>query len=142
VSDAPEWPTARLGAGRASDEPGAVEELAELCGRLPLALNIAAARAAVWPARPLAGLVTGLRDQRSRLDGLDAGDPTASVRGVSSWACEQLTGPVARMFRLLGVHLGPDITIPAAASLAGIPGGGWTGSVAEGNRETSPMPGQ
>jgi DNA-binding SARP family transcriptional activator/tetratricopeptide (TPR) repeat protein/DNA-binding XRE family transcriptional regulator len=114
---------ARLGTGRASGEPGAVEELAELCGRLPLALNIAAARAAVWPARPLAGLVTELRDQRSRLDGLDAGDPTASVRGVFSWSCEQLTGPAARMFRLLGVHPGPDITIPAAASLAGISGG-------------------
>ncbi len=114
---------ARLGAGRASGEPGAVQELAELCGRLPLALNIAAARAAVWPTRPLAGLVTELRDQRSRLDGLDAGDPTASVRGVFSWSCQQLTGPAARMFRLLGVHPGPDITIPAAASLAGISGG-------------------
>jgi DNA-binding SARP family transcriptional activator/tetratricopeptide (TPR) repeat protein/DNA-binding XRE family transcriptional regulator len=114
---------ARLGAARASGEPGAVEELAELCGRLPLALNIAAARAAVWPSRPLAGLVTELRDQRSRLDGLDAGDPTASVRGVFSWSYEQLTGPAARMFRLLSVHPGPDITIPAAASLAGISGG-------------------
>ena len=27
------------------------------------------------------------------------------------------------MFRLLGIHPGPDITVPAAASLAGLPPG-------------------
>jgi DNA-binding SARP family transcriptional activator/tetratricopeptide (TPR) repeat protein len=112
---------ARVGADRASCEPEAIAELAELCGRLPLALSVAAARAAAWPSRPLADLAAELRDyQRSRLDGLDAGDATASVRAVFSWSHEQLAGPAARMFRLLGVHPGPDVTVPAAASLAGI----------------------
>jgi tetratricopeptide (TPR) repeat protein len=43
------------------------------------------------------------------------------VRAVFSWSYQQLPGPAARMFRLLGVHPGPDITLPAAASLAAIP---------------------
>jgi tetratricopeptide (TPR) repeat protein len=37
-----------------------------------------------------------------------------------SWSYQQLPTPAARMFRLLGIHPGPDITAPAAASLAGI----------------------
>jgi len=39
---------------------------------------------------------------------------------VFSWSCQQLTEPSARMFRLLGVHGGPDITPAATASLAGL----------------------
>jgi tetratricopeptide (TPR) repeat protein len=39
---------------------------------------------------------------------------------VFSWSCQQLSEPAARLFRLLGLHAGPDITVPAAASLAGI----------------------
>ena len=54
-----------------------------------------------------------------RLDALETGDPAASVRAVFSWSYRQLSGAAARMFRLLGLHPGPDITVPAAASLAG-----------------------
>ena len=36
-----------------------------------------------------------------------------------SWSYENLAPDAARMFRLLGVHPGPDIAVPAAASLAG-----------------------
>jgi tetratricopeptide (TPR) repeat protein len=44
----------------------------------------------------------------------------ASVRAVFSWSLDHLAAPAARIFGLLGLHPGPDITIPAAASLAGI----------------------
>jgi hypothetical protein len=54
-----------------------------------------------------------------RLD-TDAGDPASSVRAAFSWSYQQLTGDAARLFRLLGVRPGPDISTPAA-SLAGIP---------------------
>jgi DNA-binding SARP family transcriptional activator/DNA-binding XRE family transcriptional regulator len=121
----------RLGADRASGQPEAIAELAELCGRLPLALAVAAARAAARPGQPVADLVAELRDQQNRLDGLDAGDPTASVRAVFSWSYEQLTDQAARMFRLLGIHPGPDITVPAAASLAGITTGAAARLLAE-----------
>ena len=111
----------RLGSARVTDEPDAVAELVRLCARLPLALNIAAARAATRPALPLAALAAELRDERIRLDALDAGDAAVDIRTVFSWSCQQLSEPAARIFRLLGVHPGPDITAPAAASLAGLP---------------------
>jgi len=113
---------ARIGAGRAAAEPGAAGEIAALCGRLPLALAVAAARAEARPDFALAALAAELRDRGGRLDALDAGEPAASVRAVFSWSYRQFSAEAARMFRLLGLHPGPDISPAAAASLAGIDG--------------------
>jgi DNA-binding SARP family transcriptional activator/tetratricopeptide (TPR) repeat protein len=112
--------TARVGAGRAAAEPAAVRQIVSLCGRLPLALAVAAARAEARPGFPLAALAAELRDRPGRLDALDAGDPGSSVRTVFSWSYRQLSREAARMFRLLGLHPGPDISVPAAASLTAI----------------------
>jgi tetratricopeptide (TPR) repeat protein len=90
-----------------------------LCACLPLALAVAAARAVARPTFPLAALANELADSAARLDALDAGDPAASVRTVFSWSTRQLTREAARMFRLAGLHPGPDISIPAAACLTG-----------------------
>jgi len=109
-----------LDAGRATAEPVAVSELTALCARLPLALCDAAARAVARPGLPLAAFATEMRDARRRLDALETGEPVTSVRMVFSWSRARLTSPASRMFRLLGVHPGPDITVPAAASLAGL----------------------
>jgi DNA-binding SARP family transcriptional activator/Tfp pilus assembly protein PilF len=119
--DAQELVARRLGRRRVRDEPEAVSELIELCARLPIAVSVAVARAAAHPAFPLASLVAELRDTSSRLDVLDAGDPGSSVRAVFSWSYQNLSSTAALMFRLLSVHAGPDISIPAAASLAGLP---------------------
>ena len=113
----------RLGSDRIAAEPAAVSDLIRLCARLPLALNIAAALAAAQPARPLAALAAGLRGQSAPLDALDTGDAASSVRTVFSWSYRSLDPAPAQMFRLLGLHPGPDITAAAAASLAGIPAG-------------------
>jgi tetratricopeptide (TPR) repeat protein/transcriptional regulator with XRE-family HTH domain len=115
--------TIRIGADRTRAEPDATAEITGLCACLPLALAVAAARVAAWPSFPLSALAAELRDSASRLDALDHGDPSASVRAVFSWSYQQLSGEAARMFRLLGLHPGPDISVPAAASLAatGIP---------------------
>jgi DNA-binding SARP family transcriptional activator/Tfp pilus assembly protein PilF len=118
--EARELLAARLGAGRLACEPAVVGELISLCARLPLALAIAAARAAARPSFPLAALTAELRDARNPLDALDTGEPVSSVRAVFSWSYQQLTAAAAAMFRLLGVHPGPDITVPAAASAASI----------------------
>jgi tetratricopeptide (TPR) repeat protein/transcriptional regulator with XRE-family HTH domain len=112
--------TGRLGARRATAEPGAAGEIASLCGRLPLALAVAAARAEARPDFPLAAVAAELQDRAGLLDALDAGDPSSSVRAVFSWSYRQLSADAARMFRLLGLHLGPDISAPAAASLAAV----------------------
>jgi tetratricopeptide (TPR) repeat protein len=110
----------RLGAGRLAGEPGAAAELIELCARLPLALAVAAARLAPSAEVPLATLVTELRAATERLDVLAAGDAATDVRAVFSWSYQQLSPAAAGMFRLLGVHPGPDISLLAAASLAGL----------------------
>ncbi len=111
--------TARLRTARATAEPGAVTELIALCAGLPLALAVAAARAAAAPRMRLSVLTAELRDTASRLDALDAGEPAVSARTVFSWSYRELTVTAARLFRLLGLHPGPDISIPAAVSLAG-----------------------
>jgi DNA-binding SARP family transcriptional activator/tetratricopeptide (TPR) repeat protein len=114
----------RLGPDRVAAEPAAADEIIAACARLPLALGIAVGRAAVRPKRPLTELAAELHDARSRLDALEAGDAVTSVRTVLSWSYDQLSEPAARMFRLLGVHPGPDISLSAAASLAGMPRAG------------------
>ncbi|HTZ28528.1 MAG TPA: tetratricopeptide repeat protein, partial [Streptosporangiaceae bacterium] len=60
-----------------------------------------------------------LRSDEGRLDALGLQDAGGNVREVLSWSYRQLSEPAARMFRLLGVHHGPDISAAAAASLAG-----------------------
>jgi DNA-binding SARP family transcriptional activator/Tfp pilus assembly protein PilF len=111
----------RLGAERVAAEAEAVTELIALCARLPLALSITAARSSARPGLRLAALAAELRDARDRLDALDAGETATSTRAVFSWSGQQLSDPAGRMFRMLGLHPGPDITAPAAASLAGVP---------------------
>jgi tetratricopeptide (TPR) repeat protein len=112
--------TARIGERRTAAEPAAVAEIAGLCAHLPLALAIAAARAAARPRFTLAALADELRDLRSRLDALATTDLASNVRAVFSWSGQQLSPAAARMFRLLGAHPGPDISAPAAASLTGV----------------------
>ena len=111
----------RLGADIVARESTVVDELSALCARLPLALAVAAARAALPSGPTLTRLVVELHDVRSRLDALDTGDHASSIRAVLSWSYHCLSEPAARMFRLLGLQQGPDIGVCAAASLAGIP---------------------
>jgi tetratricopeptide (TPR) repeat protein len=110
-----------LDAGRAAAEPATIGELIVLCGRLPLALCDVAARAVARPGLPLAALSADMRDVRRRLDALETGEQVTSVRMVFSWSRARLGSAAARMFRLMGVHPGPGITVPAAASLSGLP---------------------
>jgi DNA-binding SARP family transcriptional activator len=116
-AEAVELLTARIGPARAAAEPDALDQIATLCAGLPLALAVAAARAAARPGFPLSAVAAEFRDGTGRMDALDPGDPAVSVRAVFSWSYQQLTADAARMFRLLGLHTGPDITVPAAASL-------------------------
>ncbi|KOX24034.1 hypothetical protein ADK67_19760 [Saccharothrix sp. NRRL B-16348] len=105
---------------RVRREPAAAAELAARCGRLPLALRVAAELAASRPACTLAELTGELADRRHRLRVLDAGDDArADVRTVFSWSYEQLRPEVARAFRRLGLHPGPDVTPFALAALTG-----------------------
>jgi DNA-binding SARP family transcriptional activator/tetratricopeptide (TPR) repeat protein len=110
--------TRHLGPDRINAEPDAVTELIEQCARLPLALAIVAARADTHPGFALRSLVKELAGTHTRLEGLDTGEATTSVRTVFSWSYNHLSASAARMFRLVGLHPGPDIAILAAARLA------------------------
>jgi tetratricopeptide (TPR) repeat protein len=109
---------ALIGSVRAAAEPQAVEQVRDWCGRLPLALQIAGQFLATRPAWPVARLARMLSDERSRLDRLAAGD--RQVRAAFTLSYRQLADGEARMFRLLGLHPGPDFGVLAAASLAGV----------------------
>ena len=108
--------TRRLGTVRVGREPRAAADLVRLCARLPLAISVAAAHAAAHSGFPLSAQAEELRVRG--LDQLDTGDPGTSARTVFSWSYHYLSAPGKRMFRLLGMHPGPDTGVTAAASLA------------------------
>jgi tetratricopeptide (TPR) repeat protein len=109
----------RLTTRRVEREPRAAADLIRMCARLPLAISVAAAHAATHPALSLSALAAELR--RRRLDVLDTGDAETSARTVFSWSYQSLSERAARLFRLLSVHPGPDVSVAAAASLAALP---------------------
>lgn len=110
-----------IGADRVAGERSAAAELTRACAYLPLALRIAAERAAVHPRLTLAELARQLSGERDRLDLLTADDDeSTAVRIVFSWSYRALPPTLSRVFRLLGLHTGPDISTPAAATLTGL----------------------
>ncbi|GAA2353365.1 AfsR/SARP family transcriptional regulator [Dactylosporangium salmoneum] len=106
----------RLGRPRLDAEPTAVDEIVTACAGLPLALAIVAARAALRPHQPLAELAAELREG---LDLFDVGDTRGDVRAVFSSSYRILSPAAARLFRLIGLHPGPDFGVAAVASLLG-----------------------
>ena len=119
--DARQFLTRRMGPARVSADPQAVDAIIKGCARLPLALAVVAARAVTSPGFPLAAVAGELRDARTDLDAFADGDLATDVRSVFSWSYHTLRPAAARLFRLLGLHAGPDITAGAAASLAALP---------------------
>lgn len=108
----------RIGRDRADAEPQAVDQIIDWCARLPLALAVAAARAATHPWFELAEVANELRTARDNLDIFHSADMATDLRAVLSWSYLQLSPEAAQLFRLLGLHPGPDFGTPAAASLA------------------------
>ncbi|GIH08265.1 hypothetical protein Rhe02_63320 [Rhizocola hellebori] len=111
----------RLGQDRTGAEPEAVDRIAAACARLPLALAIVAAHAGLHPTLPLRSVADQLSGMRDRLDAFTGQDPSSDARAVFSWSYHALDPAAARLFRLLGLHPGPDVSISAAASLAALP---------------------
>ncbi|MFJ6795421.1 BTAD domain-containing putative transcriptional regulator [Streptomyces sp. NPDC091268] len=107
----------RLIGDRVDSAPEVGEALAEQCVGLPLALRVAAELAATLRTTPLPYLVSELADRRKRLGMLDSvGNP---ISAVFSWSYQHLPAAAARVFRLLGLQLGPHISLNASAALAG-----------------------
>lgn len=109
------------GADRVRAEPEAADELAELCGNLPLAVRIAGNRLASRPQWSIAHLVSLLRDEGTRLAALSAGD--LRVRSAFEMSHRRLSDPARRVFRRLAVLPGPDFGVELAAVATGLPEG-------------------
>jgi DNA-binding SARP family transcriptional activator/tetratricopeptide (TPR) repeat protein len=122
VPEAYELLALRLGECRVAAERQAAEEIIASCARLPLALTIAAARAAERPSFPLTAIAAELRDS-AVLDPFDGGVPGSGVRAAFAGSYRALSTDAARLFRLLALHPGRDISLAAAASLLGAPPG-------------------
>ncbi|ADJ46509.1 SARP family transcriptional regulator [Amycolatopsis mediterranei S699] len=103
---------------RPAAEAAAVRDVVALCGHLPLAIRIAAARLRTRPAWTVAHLADRLRQAGRPLAELSAGD--RSVAAAFALSYEHLDEAGQRMFRLLGLNPGPDIDVPAAAALAAV----------------------
>lgn len=95
-----------------------VARIVEHCGRLPLAVRIAAARFRSSPMWTLADFVTRLADEAVRLSTLDDGE--RSVTAAFTLSYRGLEADQQRMFGLLALHPGREVGVRSAAALAGV----------------------
>jgi tetratricopeptide (TPR) repeat protein len=105
-------------------EAGALQEVAALCGGLPLALTIAAAQLTADPGLPIADLAADLADTRTRLEALrhqDHDGRSVGVQAAFELSYRRLDDKTARIFRLLSLNPGPDIATDTAAALTAQP---------------------
>ncbi|MGW2556928.1 ATP-binding protein [Streptomyces sp. NPDC001635] len=107
----------RLGSARLAAEPQTVRDITALCGRLPLALAVVAARLATHRGFTMTSVAQHMRET-GPLSGFVGPDSALDIRNVFSWSCRNLSPRAARLFRLLALRPGPDITVQAAAALA------------------------
>ena len=112
---------------RGADDGAELAELAATCARLPLALRIAAQRAASRPRVPLRDMISSLRDGSALWNALstegggageDEDEDGEAVHSVFAWSYRALPPIAARLFRMVGLHPGPDFSASAAAALA------------------------
>ncbi|MGW4897583.1 AfsR/SARP family transcriptional regulator [Kitasatospora sp. NPDC004240] len=105
------------GPPRVTADPAAAGELMHLCGHLPLAVRIVAARLASRPAWTVGQLAARLEAEQHRIAELRVGD--LAVSATFDWGYRQLTRDQARAFRLVAAVSRPDIGLAAAAAVLG-----------------------
>jgi DNA-binding SARP family transcriptional activator len=103
-----------VGSARVSDRQR-LDEVLGWCGGIPMAIYVVAAQFHRHQRWSLEYLVQLLRNDDARLPGSPFGEVGAAV-GMSY---RQLSDQQRRMFRLLSTLPGPDVSIGAAAALAG-----------------------
>jgi DNA-binding SARP family transcriptional activator len=104
-----------IGDGRARSEPDEIDRLVALCGRLPLALRVAAGRLAESPHWRIATMVERLTDEHHRLDELRHGG--VDIRATLQISYSALSQPAAAGLRLLGALPAGDFARWTAAAL-------------------------
>ncbi len=109
-----------VGAQRVQREPAAAAQLVALCGRLPLALRIAAARLVLRPQLLLKHRAAELADEAARLSGLEIEASGRGIRATFASSYRALPPELARTFRLASATPGPTLCLPALAALTGL----------------------
>ncbi|WP_246607357.1 AfsR/SARP family transcriptional regulator [Paractinoplanes toevensis] len=110
-----------IGHDRIADDSHVIDAIIDQCGRLPLALAIVGVRAASYPTLSMNELLADLSAAPERLDAWQSDGVPGGVRAIFATSYRQLSAAAARMFRLLSLHPGADLTGPIAASLAAVP---------------------
>jgi tetratricopeptide (TPR) repeat protein len=108
-----------VGEEKVAREPAPTRRLVQLCGGLPIALRVAAARLANRPRWSISRIVDALADRQGRLESLTvSGD--ASVRASFDLSYRELRPEVARLYRLLGLHPGAEFGLGVIAAAANV----------------------
>ncbi|WP_406147737.1 NB-ARC domain-containing protein [Streptomyces sp. NBC_01012] len=110
------------GPRRIADEPDAAARLVELCGGLPLALRICAARLRTQRRLTIGALADAMTDEQSRLSHLSVSSAheERTVSAALELAYQDLPEAAARMYRVLGCLPGPSFDTAVAAAAAGL----------------------
>jgi len=117
-AEAMEFLVHAVGEERSLDQPAALTQLADYCARLPLALAVVGEHVTAQPDLCLERFLASLRSGPVLNALASDGDSVPDVRTIFSWSYVTLTNDGARMFRSLGRHLEPDITVASAARLS------------------------
>ncbi|MFK0249585.1 tetratricopeptide repeat protein [Amycolatopsis azurea] len=107
-----------VGDERVDAEPDAAARLANLCGRLPLALTIAAEQVASNEALTISQHVDNLANRALELQVED--DVDSGVRAAFNYSYSRLNSAQAQAFRLCGVHPGQQFSAASAGALIGV----------------------
>ncbi|MGV9212221.1 BTAD domain-containing putative transcriptional regulator [Micromonospora sp. RB23] len=128
--DPPDMPTARrLVQRRLEDAPNRLpagdappsdilDEIIEMCGRLPLALAILAGRLSARPRLALQDVAAELRDGARRLAAFSSTHGGCDPRAAFAWSYRQLSPEAARLFRLSSAAMTAGISTEAFASMS------------------------
>ncbi|MGY0058555.1 AfsR/SARP family transcriptional regulator [Streptomyces sp. LZ34] len=109
----------RLVGPERSQDANDVANLVRLCGQLPLAIELAAGRMISRPTWTTAHLIQRLSRGHGRLS--EFRDVYTDIARAFEMSYNTLTTDQQTVFRLLGLHLGPEFGPHSAAALTGLP---------------------
>ena len=107
----------RVGRDRLSGHSAAVHTIVDRCQRLPLALAVVAGRLVSEPRLAVPTVAGDLA--AAGMAAFTSDDEQTDLRSVFSWSYRILSSHAARLFRLLSLPPGPDVSTMAAGALAG-----------------------
>lgn len=104
---------------RVAAQPAEARRVADLCGRLPIAITLAAQRLRnrpTWTVKDLAGRLEAAAGRLDELHGRNR-----AVRAAFDLSYRTLPDAWRRVFRLIGLHPGDTFAADSVAALAGTP---------------------